>query len=350
MGGRALAVCALLLPLCVTAGAAGARAPGRSEAYPREAPFIVRPFRPFIGERWIGDAVAYGPHRDGQRPGGPSPNRAELREDLQLMAKHWSLVRVYGSVGPPDTLLAIIREEGLGMKVVLGAWIAPEDRRDAAGKVLERFPEARAANRREVDSAIRLAATYPEIVIAVNVGSETQVSWSSHAVPFALLVGYVREVRARTSVPVTVADDFKFWNTSASRTIARELDFILTHHHPLWNGRPLEDALAWTRRTFAQVRAAHPGRLVVIGETGWATRKLDEGEQGRLIMGRTDEEQQAMFCDAVRAWSRGDSVTTFLFEAFDENWKGGPDPGDVEKHWGLFRADRTPKPALHPGD
>jgi exo-beta-1,3-glucanase (GH17 family) len=39
-------------------------------------------------------------------------------------------------------------------------------------------------------------------------------------------------------------------------------------------------------------------------------------------------------------------VTTFVFEAFDENWKGGADPADVEKHWGLFHADRTPKAAL----
>ena len=36
----------------------------------------------------------------------------------------------------------------------------------------------------------------------------------------------------------------------------------------------------------------------------------------------------------------------FTFEAFDENWKGGPEPDDAEKHWGFFRADRTPKPAV----
>jgi exo-beta-1,3-glucanase (GH17 family) len=34
----------------------------------------------------------------------------------------------------------------------------------------------------------------------------------------------------------------------------------------------------------------------------------------------------------------------FFFEAFDEPWKG--DPGEVlgaEKHWGVFRVDRTAK-------
>ncbi|MEC9249739.1 MAG: glycosyl hydrolase, partial [Pseudomonadota bacterium] len=34
---------------------------------------------------------------------------------------------------------------------------------------------------------------------------------------------------------------------------------------------------------------------------------------------------------------------TFVFEAFDEPWKGSPDPDEPEKHWGLFKLDRRPK-------
>jgi exo-beta-1,3-glucanase (GH17 family) len=325
---------------------AAARASRLAPAFARQTPFVIRHFEPFIGGRWIGNAIAYGPHRDGQRPGGPSPTRAELRQDLLLMSKHWSLLRLYGSVGPPDSILAIIREDRLEMRVMLGIWIEPEARQDSAGNIVERFPEAGAANRLEIEAAIRLAAAYPEIIIAVSVGNEIQVSWSSHRVRTPVLVNCVREVRARTGLPVTTADDFHYWNRPESRTVAREVDFIVTHIHPLWNGRTLEDAADWTRRSFAEVRACHPGRAVVIGETGWATRKLDQGEQGRLIQGRPGEEEQAVFCDALTAWARSDSVATFLFEAFDENWKGGPDPGDVEKHWGIFRADRTPKKAL----
>jgi exo-beta-1,3-glucanase (GH17 family) len=51
----------------------------------------------------------------------------------------------------------------------------------------------------------------------------------------------------------------------------------------------------------------------------------------------------------VTRWARESGTTTFFFEAFDENWKGGDHPDEVEKHWGLFRADRTPKPALAGG-
>jgi exo-beta-1,3-glucanase (GH17 family) len=37
-------------------------------------------------------------------------------------------------------------------------------------------------------------------------------------------------------------------------------------------------------------------------------------------------------------------VTVFFFEAFDEPWKGDQNNATgAEKHWGLFRVDRTPK-------
>jgi hypothetical protein len=32
-----------------------------------------------------------------------------------------------------------------------------------------------------------------------------------------------------------------------------------------------------------------------------------------------------------------------VFEAFDEPWKGSPDPMEPEKHWGLFTVERHPK-------
>jgi exo-beta-1,3-glucanase (GH17 family) len=42
-------------------------------------------------------------------------------------------------------------------------------------------------------------------------------------------------------------------------------------------------------------------------------------------------------------WTSGAGILTFVFEAFDEPWKGSSDPLEPEKHWGLFNVDRTPK-------
>lgn len=326
--------------------AVGAEGPAVGEGVSSSRPFSRRVYDPVSEDRWIGNGIAYGPHRDGQHPGGPSPTEAQIRQDLQLILEHWNLIRLYGSDEPAGTILRVIRAEGLDMKVMLGVWIAVEERRDDGGTVIERFPEARAANRGQVASALRLVSEYPGIVIAVSVGNETQVSWSAHRSPMDLLIGYVREVRAGTTVPVTVADDFNFWNKPESRVLAREIDFITMHAHPLWNGLGLAEALDWTRNTYAEICAVHPERTVVLGESGWATRHGMNGEQATLIQGRTGEAEQEAFYDAFTAWSRGSRVPTFYFEAFDENWKGADRPDEVEKHWGLFRADRSPKRAM----
>ncbi|MBK9470769.1 MAG: glycosyl hydrolase family 17 [bacterium] len=280
-------------------------------------------------------AVCYGPHRDGQRPDGPAPSTAELREDLHLLAAHWNLVRVYGSRGPAETMLAIIRADSLDLKVMLGAWVSPADT---------------AGNRAEIEAAARLAAAYPELVAAVCVGNETQVTWSAHRCAPEVLLAALRETRTRVQVPVTTADDFNFWNKPESAAVAAEVDFITLHAHPLWNGRQLEEALPWLRAQLDEVAALHPDRTVVIGETGWATQRHTEGEQATLMKGRLGEAQQKIFHDEVRAWAAEARVTVFFFEAFDENWKGGAHPDEVEKHWGLWRADRTPKAALAPAD
>jgi len=315
----------------------------------RETPFVVRPFPVTEGGRWLGDAVAYGPHRDGQRPGGPGPSVAEVREDLALMERHWGLMRIYGAIGTGDTVLAAIRESRSPMKVVLGLWLAAEDRRDSTGKVLETFPAAAEANRLEIDAAARLAREHPRTVVAIAVGNETQVFWSGNRVATERLVEALREVRARTRVPVTTADDYNFWNKPESRAVAAECDFVFTHLHPLWNGAPLDGAIAWIEQQLGAIRALHPDREVVIGETGWATQRHDEGDQGRLMKGALGEAEQARFVRDLRDWLASSRVPTFTFEAFDENWKGGSDPADVEKHWGLYRADRSPKPAAEVG-
>lgn len=343
MTARALPV--LLAAALLALLAVGAVLAARTGGSRRQSPFVVRPFVVVDGERWLGDAVAYGMHRDGQRPGGPGPTVAQVREDLAIIARHWGLLRIYGAAGTGETVLAAIRESRIPMKVVLGLWLAAEERRDSTGRVIERFPAAREANRREIEAAVRLAREHPGAVAAIAVGNETQVFWSFNRVAQEKLVEVLRETRARTRVPVTTADDYNFWNKPESRAVAAECDFVFTHLHPLWNGASLDGAVPWIETQLAAIRALHPDREVVIGETGWATQRHDEGDQGRLMKGALGEAEQARFVRDLRAWLASARVTTFTFEAFDENWKGGDDPADVEKHWGLYRADRTPKPA-----
>lgn len=338
-----LALLSAVLLAAALGSACAARAPVPAPAASASRAVTPRPFRPFAGDRWIGHGISYGPHRDGQRPGGPNPTRAQLREDLELLRGRWDLLRLYASDPPTPEVLALIHDEGLPFKVLVGAWIDPEARPGAAGAPPTPLPAAREANRAQVDGAVRLANAYPDLVLGLVVGNETQVSWSGHRVAPEVLVGWLRHARAGTAAPVATADDFGFWVLPESERVARELDFLVTHVYAMWNGRPLDQALAFTQEKYAAVVAAHPGLPVVLGEAGWATAKHTEGEQATLIKGEPGEEPQRRFYQAFTGWVVQDRITSTWFEAFDENWKGGPHPDEVEKHWGLFRADRTPK-------
>jgi exo-beta-1,3-glucanase (GH17 family) len=307
----------------------------------RQDPFIIRRFEPGIDGRWAGEAVSYGCYRSGQAPGVKGPSEAEIEQDLRLVQNHWNLIRLYGSDEDSERILKTIRKGGFPVKVMLGVWLENETGR----------PERQEENSKQALKGISLANEFPEIITAVSVGNETQVSWSAHRMDQQDLINYIRLVRHNIKVPVTTADDYSFWITSESKKIADETDFIVTHLYSMWNGINVENAIEWMDRIFFQeVRPMHPDRLTVIGEAGWATnlnaRKTGHGEQASLIKGTANLAAQEHYLIQLHKWILRTRVTTFLFEAFDEPWKGGgdnSDPDEVEKHWGVFYENRKPK-------
>ncbi len=309
-------------------------------------PADQREFKPYVGDRWIGMGISYGPHRDGQFPGKSGPTRAQMREDLEIMSKHWGMLRMYAIGEETEVILQLIREMKLPMKVMLGAWISAETKLGDGGVIIDEYPHAVRENQRQVEVAARLANEYPDVVLALAVGNETQIFWSAHKVPTHTLIQYIRAARAKTKVPVTTADDFNYWNKPESRIVAREIDFIVTHAYAMWGSQPLERGMPFTQEKFEETARLHPGHTVVLGEAGWATSKSSTGEQAKLIKGAAGEDEQRTFYKQYVEWASRAKVANFYFEAFDEKWKGGDKPEEVEKHWGLFNSDRTPKKAL----
>ncbi len=298
---------------------------------PREDPFVRR-------EMTIsGLALSYSPYRDGQQPDGAQPNSAQLQEDLEIISQHWQVIRTYGSGPVYEDMLRVIDENDLPLQVFLCAWLYPESPDDAA---------ALAANKAEVDGAIKLANAYPDIVKAIIVGNEVLVDWSTHKVPQSRVIQYVRRVRAETTVPVTVTDNYVWWRTRGA-TLAQEVDFISIHTYPLWEKKDIDlenpddrVAIDYTIANYEGVADAHPDMTVLIGEAGWASMN---NYNVQIVPGAGSEEKQKVYYDQLMEWVTQEDILTFTFEAFDENWKGGPNPAETEKHWGLFNADRTPK-------
>lgn len=304
---------------------------------PKEAPLVVRPFDSFVDGQWAGNAVAYGCYRAGQAPGQKGPSNEELLEDLQIIVQHWHMIRVYGADDDTRRILEVIDGNKLPLKVIQGVWLQPE----------ENQPEKRAENIQQMMLAIEFANQYPDIINALSVGNETRVFWSAHQMNPVNLVRYLRAARQSVTVPVTTADDYLYWNKEESKSIADEIDFVFTHIHPLWNGKTLDIAISWMDSVYTDLKQLHPERQIILGETGWATNynaaKTGDGQQGSLIKGDVSLKAQEEFLVQMDQWLTKNQITSFLFEAFDESWKGGPEPNEVEKNWGVYYEDRTPK-------
>ncbi|MBI2517841.1 MAG: glycosyl hydrolase family 17 [Opitutae bacterium] len=301
-----------------------------------------RPLNLELNGEWIGRGVAFSPYRDGEAPYQRPPTDEEILADLRLVSRYWQLIRLYELTPATERTLALIRREHLPMRAIIGAWVTAD-----------RTPAEQAKNRAEIDGLIRLANAYPDIVLAAAIGNEACVFWSGFRTEPANIVRWAREVRAAVKQPVTSADDYNFWNKDESRAVAAELDFIIFHAYALWNSQPLEGAMAWTAARYDEAVRFHPGVPIIIGETGWATQydptRKNPGEEGYQMRAEVSVAAQESYLRQHYRWVAEHRVPTILFEAFDENWKGGgavTPPHVVEKHWGVFDAQRRPKPSF----
>jgi exo-beta-1,3-glucanase (GH17 family) len=194
-------------------------------------------------------------------------------------------------------------------------------------------------NEGDVRRGIQLAQEFADIVVAVNVGNEALVDWNDHMVPLERVIDFVQAVQAEVEQPVTVADNYDWWRRDGA-PLAAVVDFIGIHTYPVWEDRPIDEALAYTIENVESVRQALPDKPIAILEAGWATAATEFGE-------RANETDQARYYAEMKAWAEAANTTVFFFEAFDEPWKGNEnDALGAEKHWGLFFVDRTPKEVM----
>jgi len=306
----------------------------------KENPFVLREFEPYLNGNWIGNAISYGCYRKGQAPGEKGPTKEQILEDLNILSEHWNLIRIYNADDAAEHILEVIKENNLPIKMMLGIWLENETK----------HPEHKSVNTKNILRGIQLENRFKNIVVAVSVGNEAQVFWSWHRMNIQNQIRYIRTVRNNVSAPVTVADDYNFWNKSEGKKVAAELDFMVTHIYPLWNGKTIDTAIPWMDSTFNDLKKRYPEKQIVLGETGWATKynakKKGDGEQGTLIKGEVSLAAQEKYLIKHSEWVNKNKVTTFLFEAFDEPWKGGSEnsgPNEIEKHWGVFYENRLPK-------
>jgi exo-beta-1,3-glucanase (GH17 family) len=296
-----------------------------------------------------GNAICYSGYRAGQSPDTRVyPSVAQIREDLHLLARHWSLLRLYDCSPHAERVLQVIREDGLPLRVMLGAYLGAEMNNFGCpwgGTYSEERLEAnRLENAAELERLVALAREHADTVFSVAVGNEATVDWTDHFVPVPRMIEYVRRVKARLPQPVTFCENYVPWQHKL-RDLVAELDFISLHTYPVWEYKHIHEALDYTRQNYASVASLYPDKPVIITEAGWATNSNGRGIQPH----NTSQDLQAIYLDDLLAWTDEAGILCFVFEAFDEPWKGSPDPMEPEKHWGLYTVDRQPKAAVRAG-
>ena len=290
-----------------------------------------------------GNAICYSGYRHGQSPDQQSyPSLDEIREDLLILQENWRYLRLYDCSTHAQRVLQVIREDELDFKVMLGAYLGPEMNNFGCpwgGTYTEDQLEASTlANSEEQERLVQLAREYQDIVFSVAVGNEATVDWTDHFVPVNHMIDYVRRVKRGISQPVTFCENYVPWQHKL-RDLVAEVDFISVHTYPVWEYKHVHEALAYTKDNVESVARLYPGKPIVITEAGWATNSNGRGIQPH----NSSQELQAIYYQDLMDWSRESGIMIFVFEAFDEPWKGSPDPMEPEKHWGLFTVDRQPK-------
>lgn len=290
-----------------------------------------------------GNAICYSGYRHGQSPGERIyPSLEEIREDLRILKKNWRLLRLYDCSTHAERVLEVIRADGLPLQVMLGAYLGAEMNNFGCPWGVTYTEEQLEASRRENDAEIErliaLAARYPDIVFSVAVGNEATVDWTDHFVPVPHMIEYVCRVKRAVAQPVTFCENYVPWQNKL-RDLVPELDFISVHTYPVWEYRHIHEAIDYTKENVESVARMYPGKPVVITEAGWATSSNGRGIKAE----HASQELQDFYYRDLMEWTREAGVLCFVFEAFDEPWKGSSDPLEPEKHWGLFTAERRPK-------
>jgi exo-beta-1,3-glucanase (GH17 family) len=293
-----------------------------------------------------GNAICYSGYRHGQSPGDRVyPSLAEIREDLLILRRNWRYLRLYDCSPHAERVLQVIRADRLDFQVMLGAYLGAEMNNFGCpwgGTYSEAALEASIReNDAEIGRLIALARQYQDIVFAVAVGNEATVDWTDHFVPVPHMIEYVRRVRQAVGQPVTFCENYVPWQNKLRELVA-ELDFISLHTYPVWEYKHIHEALDYTKENVASVARLYPDKPLVISEAGWATNSNGRGIQPE----HSSQELQEIYYRDLMEWSAESGILTFVFEAFDEPWKGSPDPLEPEKHWGLFTVDRRPKLAM----
>lgn len=295
-----------------------------------------------------GRAVCYSGYRENQSPKDCTyPSYEQIKEDLEIIdSLGFKYIRMYDPISYAEMTCQVIRDLNLDIKLMLGPGLQSEVNNPGCPWMQTNFSdeelkERAAWNDKRVDALIDIANKYSDIINAVSVGNENTPSWGANNVPVERLIEFAKRLKKETGKPVTFNEGAFEWEKISE--LAEYMDIISVHSYPLWYGNTVEEALEVNKTWYKKIKELYPDKPVVFSEVGWATDCVDFSQ---MKEGQANEENQKKYYEEFWAWADSEKIISYMFEMFDEPWKGGDNPREAEKNWGIFNVDRTPKLVL----
>ncbi|PNW26081.1 glycosyl hydrolase family 17 [Formosa algae] len=335
-------------------------------------------------------AMSYGGYRENTRD--VQPTIPELKDDMKILsAMGIKVLRTYNvHLDQASNLLKAISElkaadSNFEMYVMLGAWIDCKNAFNPEHGEPDHHAESE-RNAVEIETAIRLTQTYPDIVKIIAVGNEAMVKWATsyYVQPAVILkwVNHLQDLKQSGELPadlwITSSDNFASWgggeaeyHTEDLNALIKAVDYISmhtypmhdTHYHPVfWGVEGEEAALSDIEKIDAAMARAKSYAIsqydsvynymtglgvkkpIHIGETGWAS--MSNALYGTSGSKATDEYKEALYYKNMREWTNKAGMSCFYFEAFDEQWKDADNPLGSENYFGLINLKGEAKYAL----
>lgn len=292
-----------------------------------------------------GRAVCYSGYREGQSPLTCTyPTYEQIVEDIKIIDENgFKYIRMYDPISYAEMTCQVIKDLGVNIKLMLGPGLISEVNNPGCPWMQKKFSEEelkeRAAhNDKNIDNLIKIANKYPDVINAVSVGNENTPNWGANNVTVERLIEFAERLREGTGKPVTFNEGAFEWESLDE--LAKHLDIISVHSYPLWYGNTVEEALEVNKQWYNKIKEKYPDKFVLFSEVGWST---DCADFSQMKEGQANEENQKKYYDEFWEWADREKIIAYMFEAFDEPWKGGKGANEAEKNWGMYKVDRTPK-------
>lgn len=290
-----------------------------------------------------GKAICYSGYRNGQSPAkGILPTYEQILEDLRILENNFDYIRMYDTSAYTKKTLEIIKKENIDLKVLvtmdlLGEISNPHCSWGGTYTTTE-LAKNIAYNQKQLQQAIELADEYENHIVAIAAGNEAAPTWNENLVSPARILYFVKTLQKYCNVPVTYCDNVHEWHTRLVE-VAQAVDFISVHIYPVWEGKNVAESIMEFKAQFNAVEKRFMNKQILITETGWPTKSNSH----QILPKIANEKNQMIFNTNITQWTKDKEVTCFLFEAFDEPWKGSNHQDEPEKHWGIYYENRTPK-------